>query len=337
MKKALFIRSLKLGDSVLFSPIVESFHRKFPDYKIDLVTYFKQSREFWEHYPYVDIVFIENNNFVDKLKLILKLRKNKYEYVFVSSQECGAALKYYFVGAKYYIGFKNAWFYGESYDRFYFLFDKYLIGNQRIHDTLRNFKLLEAIGIKDYVKNFVFYPVKEKKQNFYTFKERKNIKEYAIISLIGHSPGRNFPLDMWKVLVNKIGNKIDLQFLFIGTGNDFQKNEEYIRCCKGWDCINLSGETDFDLLYYFLEGARFLLTVDNGIMHFASIFDINKIVLWGPGNFEVFSPQYINNRNLKIFRVQDITCGPCQYVCNDMICYKKLDIDDIANYITNLV
>jgi ADP-heptose:LPS heptosyltransferase len=333
IEKILLVRKYKLGDCLLFTPVLEALHREYPQAQMDIITGSDFGTAFWGAYPYIDRIWNENDLFQRtsyryKFRFIRGIRRQGYDLILVSSMETGYAFKAFLMGIPRRIGFKEAFYYSPGWDRWAFLYTESISAGHELREVQRNLELLKKLGIKSGTTELRYYPNPARKESLRPKLQGKVWQKSVIISLVGHSPGRSLPIEIWKKLASRLNFPEDWGAIITGTAEDYQQNEVY-RSYLNCPSINLSGRTDLDELYYLLQSGRCLLGVDSGIMHLATMTGITLFILWGPGNPQVFSPIHYTSAEIHLFRA-DHTCGPCQEVCSERECYRNLDLDSIS-------
>src|SRR4051812_43195467 len=107
MKKFLVIQTAFIGDAVLASAMLEKLHRYFPDAQISILVRKGNEALFTDH-PYLHEILIWNKK-KEKMKnlwkLLVQIRKNKYDKVINLQRYFSTGLLTAFSGAKETRGF----------------------------------------------------------------------------------------------------------------------------------------------------------------------------------------------------------------------------------------
>ena len=89
----LIFRTDRIGDFLITLPLIKSIKRNKPDSKVFVVVSPK-NEEFIKSNIFVDDIFIlRKNNFYNKIKLYLQLRKKFFEAIIVSDKCSGKRLR----------------------------------------------------------------------------------------------------------------------------------------------------------------------------------------------------------------------------------------------------
>ncbi|MBP7462140.1 MAG: glycosyltransferase family 9 protein [Candidatus Delongbacteria bacterium] len=332
LKKILVVRKFKLGDSLLFTPVMEALHHRYPGIKIDLITGSEFGLEFWRHYPYIGRIWNENDlytrpNWRERWAFLRSIRRRHYDAVLVSSMETGYALKAFLMGIPKRYGFGRAFYYSPGWDRWKWLYTDHLDDHEP-REVQRNLQLLKFLGIESNRTELSFYPEPEARLRLLGRIESIPWNHTVIISLVGHSPGRSLPMELWEKIGPGLVFPEGWGAVLIGTSRDYQANLAYARLLNV-PFLNLAGKTDLSELFYLIKASRGLISVDSGIMHLATIPQIPMFIIWGPGNEQVFSPLHYSSSEIHLFNSVH-TCGPCQEPCPDLACYHRIDPNQIV-------
>ncbi len=107
MRKFLVIQTAFIGDVVLATPIVEKLHAYFPKAQIDFLVR-KGNESLLQNHPWLNQVLIwdkKKNKQKNLLKMLVKIRKEKYDTVINVQRFAATGLLTAFSGAKEKIGF----------------------------------------------------------------------------------------------------------------------------------------------------------------------------------------------------------------------------------------
>ena len=78
--RILFLRYGHIGDMILSLPLFRATRTKYPHAQIDVICDLKNANPLKEN-PIVDNVYFYEKNFLKIIRLIIKLRKKKYDYI----------------------------------------------------------------------------------------------------------------------------------------------------------------------------------------------------------------------------------------------------------------
>lgn len=156
--------------------------------------------------------------------------------------------------------------------------------------------------------------------------------------LLNPNAGDMLPLRKWDG--NKFGELASrllkdsekIQIAFTGLEKEREAIEELIDEYKLDEAINLAGETTFPELMTLYEKSDLLITNDSGPAHFASLFNTQILVLFGPESPYLYAP--LSSRVEVVYK--NLACSPCVNVynhrfssCTDNICMQMIGVDEV--------
>ena len=281
----LVIRTDRLGDVVLSTPVYESIKKSFPHLRVSAVV----SRS--------NVPILTNNPNVDEIipfdlknlgATIKQLRHNRFDIAFTLNKKFSviASLLALISKAKYKIGY--------AHDETTWLYDIRLpIDNQPRHESLNNLELLNYAGLTKISKSPRLYFNEAEEKKITTILNA--LRKYPERPLILIKPGTRIEKWGWKaenfqVVAEKLSSSKKGEVLFI-----FGPGEKPLI-----DRINKQANTTIDRLPVLsikelalaIKKSDLLFCNHTGIMHFASavetpvaaIFKHGETARWGPTN-----------------------------------------------------
>lgn len=195
--KILVIQTASIGDVILSTSLLEALHKEFPDAYIDILVK-KGVEELFLNHPFLNNVILwnkSNRKYLNLLKIIKKVRKEKYDHVIT--------LQRFFTSGLITVLSKGGSTAGFKKNPLSFLFKNkidHIIGDEDVHEVDRNLELVSYLGIKKRA------PVKL----YPSGNDYKKVNE-----LIGHHPcvciapaslwkTKQMPEEKWIDLINSI-------------------------------------------------------------------------------------------------------------------------------------
>jgi len=255
----LIIQTAFIGDAILASSLVEKLHARFPAAKISILVRKGNEQIYYDH-PFLEAVLTwdkNTNKITNLLRLLFKIRKNKYDCVVNCHRFASSGLLTGFSGARHSTGYKqNPWS---------FLFNhtvKHVIGDGR-HETDRYNQLIE-----DFTDETVFKP-----KLYPSSKDEAVVKDLVKADYVCMAPAsvwftKQLPVEKWISLCNTInaGTKIYL----LGAPGD-QALCEKIKTGSGNPGIEvLCGKLSLLQSAALMKHARMNYVNDSAPMHLAS-------------------------------------------------------------------
>ena len=126
---------------------------------------------------------------------------------------------------------------------------------------------------------------------------------------------------------------------FTGSEAERTKIAELVAQVGSGRCVDLSGRTSLRQLLTVYGLAEVLVTNDSGPAHFASLTEIDAVVLFGPETPLLFAAP--GPRNHAIWA--GIACSPCvnafnnrQTACRDNVCMKAIGTDQVFDSVRSV-
>ena len=189
----------------------------------------------------------------------------------------------YFSKSQYLVGFKTA---GQQR---HYLYDKICVHNDKVHE-IENFRsLAEKVGIQSMTP-----PTLSLKEEPLSTKLEEIANEKCIVfhpwpsGLKSHL--KEWPLEYW----HQLGNILIANGYYIlvsGSQANFKASQSLIERLNNpsYTC-NIAGELSFSQLGYLFEKSKCVITVNTGVMHFASCLKTFLIALNGPTSIKRWGP-----------------------------------------------
>jgi len=153
-------------------------------------------------------------------------------------------------------------------------------------------------------------------------------------------PLRKWPTDRFIELGRRVlRDHGDCTVAITGAPSECQAAAE-VAAAIGGRCINLAGETTLRQLMVLYTIADVLVTNDSGPGHFASMTEVDTIVLFGPETPALFGPL---GRHAHVVWA-NLACSPCVNVlnhrfspCNDNVCMQRIEVDQVHGMVNDLL
>jgi len=293
-KRILIVRTDRIGDVVLSTPIIKALREAYPNAYIAMMVS-PYAKDIVEGNPYLDEVIIydkEHNHksWMGSVKFALRLKKKRFALALILHPTNRAHLVTFFAGIPRRIG----------YDRKlgFLLTDRIRHTKQfgEKHELEYNLALLTYLGIEPEDKN-LFMPIKTESERWIEdIFRQEGIKEQD--KLLAIHPGASCPSKIWPnerfaEVSDKLIEKYGFKVLIISGPRDIILAQNVIKHMRH-PAINLAGKTSVSQLASVLRRCRLFISNDSGPVHIAaavgtpviSIFGRNQKGLsptrWGP-------------------------------------------------------
>jgi ADP-heptose:LPS heptosyltransferase len=171
-------------------------------------------------------------------------------------------------------------------------------------------------------------------------------KDYDKLIVLNPNASDMLPLRKWdsknfKSVMLKLRKEFPLAVIvFTGVQEEKNKIDHLIKESKGPLIINSAGKTTLMELMALYQLSDLVLTNDSGPAHFASMFDTQVVVLFGPETPELFAPK--GSQIHVIYK--KLACSPCVNVfnhrfspCKDNVCMQKITSNEVFDKIKEVL
>jgi len=256
--KILVIQTAFIGDVVLATPVLEKLHSDFPLAKIDFLLR-KGNESLFNGHPFLNKVLIwdkKTNKGLNLIRLILEIRKTKYDRVMNLHRFSSSGLITLMSGAKEKAGFDK-----NPFSFCYTRKIKHVIGNGR-HEVQRNLELLSSSNSSELVKPCL-YP---------TLADFDSVVEYKIVPYICIAPSsvwftKQFPAHKWVEFLNK---PLVYKVYLLGSASDFRLCNEIVNSSDNKNIEILAGKLTFLQSAALMKNAIMNYSNDSAPLHIAS-------------------------------------------------------------------
>jgi len=289
-KKILIIKPSSLGDIVHTLPVPATLRKSFPAAHI---CWLVRPEFAWlvQNHPDLDEVIIFDRKFLAKswfhpsafkslFRLIVQLRRRKFDVVFDLQGLLRTALFGWLSGCKKRFGMKNA---RELAHVFYT--HKIAQDYNCIHIVDYHQKILQAAGASAFDINFIL-PVTASAAN----RVDALLSEYKIkpCGYVVFAPSSNrlekcWPVHNFAKLADKLTAGFNVSVIAVGTESEKAVIQELKRLAKS-EIIDFAGRTTIPELTVLLKNARLVVSNDTGPGHIAAALSVALVLIFGPTN-----------------------------------------------------
>ncbi len=290
MKKILVIQNKRIGDVLIVSIIAKNIKQLYPNSIVDYLVY-DYTTGVIENNPHIDNIISVNDKELKKtqhlFKLILKIRKHKYDIIFDPYGKLQSRLICLFSNAKQRIGFQKKHkkkfpipFYTHKVP---FLDQKSKICGKVIEDRVNLVTSTFSIPEPDFVPK-IYLTDKEEQYNKLNFFS----KPVLMLGILGSTPQKSMPYENIATIINFITKHFDVLVLF--NYSPHQKEEAmkiYKQCLRQEKIIIDIYEDSIRGFVTLMNKCTLLIANEGGTVHIAKA--LNK------PTFTVFSPYVIKD------------------------------------------
>ncbi len=336
IEKILIIKIGAIGDLLLITPALRAIKKEHPNAKITLLVG-QWSKKILEGNPYID-QFIEvpdelflEKRFVPLLKLVLSLRKKRFDVAFVWHRSKAFRLFSKLLGIKTRVGFSRE-------DNGLFL-THHVEENPTIHEMLEYQSTLKPLGIESSESDMDLILDPED----LAFAE-KIWKENGLnrgIPVIAIAPGgaknpketnptRRWPTSHYARTADLMMEQHKAHVLFLGTVDDGEIIAEVLAQMNN-PAINLAGETNLKQLAAVIGKSTLFLGNDSAAMHIAAAVGTPTFSFFGPTDPKEKAPLGSQHK----YFYAKTPCSPCYLngkfpQCSHLSCMKNIRPEEVV-------
>ncbi|RLG13732.1 hypothetical protein DRN69_05110 [Candidatus Pacearchaeota archaeon] len=347
-KKILVISLSGIGNTILFTPFLNSLRENYPQTEIDFLTLNQGMADVVSGSNLVDNIFVLSKKPFRILKTIWRLRKKHYDY----SVTAFPSNKWQFNMLAFLIGAKNRITHKYKCCRLRtlsFLQNKKIPAIEGIHDVEQNMNLLKVFGINpENEERKLTFSISEEDKKFAEDFLRQNCLENKF--LVGIHPGcnkdnkyRRWPKEYFVKLINYLTEKEKNSLLFFGP----DEVEEVIwihNNINDKSKVFLIGEKNLKNVGALIAKCKVFISTDSGLGHGATALRIPTLAIFGPAQVLRTSPYGKYGHYISL----NLPCSPClkypfhstssKIKCNrNFECLRNIKVEDVINKINEIL
>ncbi|MEA3329074.1 MAG: lipopolysaccharide heptosyltransferase II [Candidatus Omnitrophota bacterium] len=339
IKKILIIRTDRIGDVVLSTPVIKAVREAFPQAYIAVMVR-PYTKDIVIGNPYLDEVIVYDKYGVHKswrgtLKFALSLRRKKFDLALILHPTNRVHIVSFLAGIPSRIGYRKkcGFLLTGSIE------DKKHLGKK--HELEYNFDLTELIGIKK-IDRTLFMPVAEKDKQFAGKVLKKNGFKNGD-NLITIHPGSSCSSKRWLPqnfarLSDRLSMLDNIKVIMIGGPAD----KNIARQVSGYvklPIVNLCGQLNLKELAGVIQASRLFITNDNGPMHIASAVGTPVIAIFGRNQAGLSPVRWGPTGEKDVVLHKDVGCKQClAHNCRKGFkCLKAITVEEVAEEVNKLL
>jgi len=280
-KRILVVRTDRIGDVVLSTPVIKNLRDYFPNSYIAMMVS-PNTKELVEGNPYLDEVIVydkenKHKSWFSSMRFSINLKKKKFDLAIILHPTNRVHLVTFFAGIPKRVGYNR---------KLGFLLTERIPHTKQLgqkHEAEYNLDLLRYLGLKD-LKVELFVPIKEKDRRYVEqLLEKEGIKEDDFLIAVHPSatcPSKRWPLERFAELCDKLKEKYNLKILVVAGPKDTDLAQKLINMMKE-KAINLAGRLSLGELAYLLKRCRLFISNDSGPVHISSAVGTPVISIFG--------------------------------------------------------
>jgi len=333
-KRILVVRTDRIGDVLLSTPVIESLRKSYPNaYIAAMVSPY--AKDIVEGNPYLDDVIIydkegRHKSWKRTLEFGFRLRERKFDLALVLHPTNRAHLVSFLAGIPRRVG------YGRKSG--FLLTDKIKHDKQRgeKHESEYALDLVRHLGLDPHGKA-PFMPLKAESEKWteelFKLEGVKRSDKLLAIHPAASCPSKIWPNERFAAAADRLAEKYGFKVLILCGPKDTALAED-MRKRMTCQAVNLAGKNSVSQLASVLKRCSLFISNDSGPVHIAAALGVPVISIFGR-NQKGLSPRRWGPVADKLSRAlhKDIGCVEClAHNCvKGFACLKAITVDDVVN------
>ena len=289
------LRTSSLGDICHMLPFIFTIRKEYPNAKISWVIG-KNEADFLGNINGIQfIVFDRNNTLKSYFSIYKKLKKIKFDVMFIMQVSLRANIISLLIESKIKIGYDL----NRSSDLHSIFSNKKIQSSKHSHVVDVFLSFLNVLSIEK--SNFIYkWDIEERITKKELFEKFFGLQDkYFVLSPCSRSANRNWLVDRYAAVADYININFGIQCVLSSSSNSFEEEfvKDIVSSMKSKP-LNLSGRTNLHELYSLVKNSELLISPDSGPIHIATCAGKPVIGLYGVTNTVRAGPY--NSRDLCI-------------------------------------
>lgn len=329
VRKILIIKLRGIGDVILSTVVFDNLRKDFPHAKIDYLTE-KPSKTALEKIPFINNIELSpKGSFIEDVKLIFRIRRNKYDLVFDFYSNPRTAIITFLSGAKYRAGFPYR---GRKYA--YNLFGP--AERNIYHAGQLHLEFLRCLGLR-YDEKIMHFGLTEEDRLFAKeyFADKFSEGEFVVgLSPSGGWNSKKAEPAKFAEIGNEILKRYPAKLLVLWGPGDQNDALEICQLLRGKGVI--APLTDIRKMAALLEKCSMVIANDSGPMHISTAVGTPTLSMHGPTSPHMQGPFGDKHEWVRLDELECIECNLLECPRNHE-CFKNLPVERVMAKVESLI
>lgn len=331
-KRILIVRTDRIGDVLLSTPVIKAMRDEYPDACIAMMVS-PYSKEIVEGNPYLDEVIVydkeaKHKSWASSMEFAKYLKTKKFDLALVLHPNNRVHLITYFAGIKRRVGYNR---------KLGFLLTDRIKHTKQLgekHELEYNLDLVRYLGIIPKEQS-LFMPIKKESEDWAEVVLRQEGIS-ASDKILAIHPGASCPSKIWPQLrfaqvADKLADLHGFKIIIVSGPKDIRMAEDVLSNMRH-AAFNLAGKTSVSQLASVLRRCNLFISNDSGPVHVASALGTPVISLFGRAQRGLspvrWGPIGLKDRILH----KEVGCIECfAHKCKkEFACLKAITVDDVV-------
>jgi len=336
MKKILVVNVNWVGDVIFSSPIFRALKENYPSARISCLAV-PRVKDILESCPYLDQVIVYDEEGTDrgplaKLRLIWRLRREKFDAVFLLHRSWTRALLVFGAGIPVRVGY-------DTKKRGIFLTHKIAPLDPGAHRRDHYLQVIEGFGVQVKDRSCELKVSESAGAEVEKILLQNGLsagEKFVVINTGGNWDLKRWPKENWAELIKILASRLKLAMVIPGANKDIALAET-IAQAAGVKTIVLAGQTNLKQLIALMAKAAAVVSADSGPMHIANCVGTPLAAIFGPTRPETTGPR---GKGKFVILQKDVKCNraPCyNLTCPDNVCMQAVTPEEVAEEVFKIV
>ena len=327
MKKILIVNVNWIGDTLFSTPFIRAVREAYPDSYIACLLH-PRCKEMLDLNPRLNEIIIydeegEHKGLFGKLKLVLSLRRKKFDTAFLLHRSFTKALIIFFAGVKERIGYptkRRAMLLTKTVDD----------PAEELHKVEYFLNIARASGLMHKNKSYEFFINNSDKKFISDLLSASGVSEKDTVVVLcpgGNWDPKRWPKENFARLADTLAEGSGVKIVISGSRKDMKLAEEIAGMMKKPSIIT-AGKTTLKQLGALFTRSDLVIANDTGPMHLAVAMKAKTIALFGPTSPALTGPY--GEGCYKVISKNDTCDIPCYDItCIDNRCMAAIKVEDV--------
>ena len=330
--RILVVRTDRLGDVLLSTPVARALRQKFPQAYISMLVS-PYTKDVLDGNPNIDeiITFDKDAKHAQglwaTLKFVRRLKKKRFDLAVVLHPTMRMHALVFLAGIPRRLGYDH---------KFGFLLTdriKHTKQQGQKHESEYALDLVRYLGIEPIEKN-LFMPLKEASEawaeGLFSQEQIRDNDKLLVIHPAASCHSRIWPPERYAQVADQLAGQYGFKVIIVSGSKDTQNAKEVIKYMRT-KALNLAGKTSISQLASLLKRSQLFISTDSGPMHVASALGIPVITIFGRSQSGL-SPQRWGPLGVKskiLHKTAGCTVCLAHNCQKDFACLKATTVEDV--------
>ena len=289
VRRILFVRTDRLGETLLNLPAVAALRAALPDASVTLLVH-PDLHPLLDGLPGVERVLADAAPepvawWVSAWRLGRRLRAGRFDLAIVSNPKKELHLAVWLAGIRIRVGYDRKWGWLLSHR----IPDRKALGER--HEVEYNLDLLRVLGLPTQAPAWSFPQFSREQADVRALLARQGLQPsepFIVVHPWSSNPAKEWPDERYRALIHRLAEELRIRVVVVG-GAQAQDRVQAVLPARG-RAVEVVGQLTLRQLAALLQDARLLISNDSGPVHLAAAVGIRTVVLFG-GMSEATGPR----------------------------------------------